>query len=124
MVVWNPRLKLCPFSSPIYTPQHQCLHQSWTHKYTRPGPLSFLFSFQQHVCCNITSIFKNVKFRIIIKSINLLYLYTVVININLHFNQYIIQQMPSVTHHLCHVSTPTRFSVKVPSSGSHYNEGI
>ena len=38
IAVGSPHGSCAPFSSPIYTPKHQCLYWSWTHPYTRLDP--------------------------------------------------------------------------------------
>ena len=55
-MAWSPRLKLCPLLSPICTPQHQCLHWSWTHpNETTPPLLSGLNPFcHSHLSGSLT----------------------------------------------------------------------
>jgi hypothetical protein len=55
-VAWSPRLKLCPLLSSICSPQHQCLHWSWTHpNQTTPPLLSGLNPFcHSHLSGNLT----------------------------------------------------------------------
>jgi hypothetical protein len=55
-VMWSPRMKLCPLLDPIYTPQHQQFYWSWTHPYTRPGPLLTVLNpfWHSHFSVNLT----------------------------------------------------------------------
>jgi len=55
-VAWSARLKVCPLLSPTCSPQHQCLHWSWTQPNQTAAPLlSGLNPFcHSHLSDNLT----------------------------------------------------------------------